>query len=80
MATVIEFISADGRVIPSFYIYKGTSHALGWHTHVKVNDEATTFAVSPKGWTDNELGLEWLKRNFEKFTKDICKYSIRAML
>jgi len=29
MVTVIECISADGRVIPPMYIYKGSRHLLG---------------------------------------------------
>ena len=29
MVTVIECISADGRVIPPMYIYKGGKHLLG---------------------------------------------------
>jgi len=70
MVTVVDCISADGRAIPPLYIYKGSSHTMGWHAAVKKDDDAT-FAYSPKGWTDNELGLEWLERNFEKFTKDM---------
>jgi len=70
MVTVIECISADGRVLPPLYIYKGSSHLVGWHTNVKIKDDAT-FAWSPKGWTDDKLGLEWLERNFEKYTKDM---------
>jgi len=70
MVTMVECISADGRVIPPLYIYKGSSHTMGWHSTVK-KDEDVTFAYSPKGWTDNELGLEWLERNFQKFTKDM---------
>jgi hypothetical protein len=26
--------------------------------------------VPPRGWTDNELGLEWVEKNFDRFTKD----------
>jgi len=27
--------------------------------------------LPPKRWTDNELGLEWLERNFEKHSKNM---------
>jgi len=30
MVTVIEWISADGRVLPPLYICKGFSHLMGW--------------------------------------------------
>ena len=70
IVTVIECVSAAGKVLPPMYIYKGSAHLMGWHAGVK-REEAATFAWSPKGWTDRELGLEWLERNFEKYTKDM---------
>jgi hypothetical protein len=48
MATLIECVSADGRVIPPMYIYKGTMHLMGWHAGVTSQQEAT-FARSKKG-------------------------------
>jgi hypothetical protein len=70
MVTVIETISADGRVLPPMYIYKGSAHLMGWHAAVQAKDEAT-FAWSPKGWTDRELGLEWVEKNFDKYSRDM---------
>jgi len=67
MVTVIECIAADGRVIPPMYIYKEGKHLLGWHTGVQ-DKEQPTIAWSTKGWTDNELGLEWVEQNIEKYT------------
>jgi uncharacterized protein (UPF0179 family) len=65
--TVIESIATDGRVIPPTYIYKGSRHLLGWHAGVQDKEQAT-FARSTKDWTDNELRLEWVELNFEKYT------------
>jgi len=42
------------------YIYKGSRHLLGWHAGVQDKEQAT-FAWLTKGWTDNELGLEWVE-------------------
>jgi hypothetical protein len=70
MVTVIECVSAAGKVLPPMYIYKGSVHLMGWHVGVEAKEEAT-FAWSPKGWTDRELGLEWVARNFEKYTADM---------
>jgi len=56
MVTVVECVTADGRVIPPLYIYKGSSHTTGGHAAVK-KDDGATFAYSLMGWTDNELGL-----------------------
>jgi hypothetical protein len=48
MATVIECVSVDGRVIPPMYINKGTMHLMGWHAGVTFQQEAT-FAWFKKG-------------------------------
>ena len=69
MATVIECISADGSVLPPMYIYKGSSHLMGWHAAVQAQGKAT-FSWSKTGWTDRVLGLEWLAENFDKYTKE----------
>jgi hypothetical protein len=41
MVTVIECVSADGRVIPPMQMYKGTMHLTGWHAGVTSQQEAT---------------------------------------
>jgi hypothetical protein len=69
MVTVVECVGADGCVLPPLYIYKGGSQTMGWHTTVQPDDR-TTFAWSLRGLTDNELGLEWVEKNFDRFTKD----------
>ena len=69
MVTVIECVSADGSVLPPMYIYKGSSHRIGWHAAVQAQEKAT-FAWSKTGWTDRVLGLEWLAGNFDKYTKE----------
>ncbi len=59
LVTVIETICADGTVLPPFVIFKGKSHSIGWYRFVTEEDD-TLFAVSEKGWTDQELSLEYL--------------------
>jgi hypothetical protein len=70
MVHVIECISVAGMAIPPMYIYKGGKHVLGWHTGVQAKEQPTC-AWSFKGWTDYELGLEWVGKNFEKFTAQV---------
>ena len=67
LVTVIECVSAAGEVL---YIYRGSVHLMVWHAEV-VAKKTATFAWTPKGWTDRELGLEWLERNFKRYTKDM---------
>ena len=51
------------------YIYKGSSHLMGWHAVVQARERAT-FSWSKAGWTDRVLGLERLVGNFDKYTKE----------
>lgn len=61
LLTVIECVSADGRVLPSLIIYKGANHYMGWHkfTGQDTESKAFRFTYSPKGWTDRALSLDW---------------------
>ena len=48
------------------YIYKGPSHPMGWYAAIQAQEKAW-----PKtGWTNRVLGVEWLARNFDKYTKE----------
>ena len=69
MVIVIECVSAYGSLLPPMYIYKGSSHLMGWHASVHAQEKAT-FAWSKTGWTIRVLGLEWLVENFDKYTKE----------
>jgi len=68
MVTVIETVSADGRVLPPMFIYKGSAYSMGWHAAVQ-KEEKATFAWSPTGWTDRELGLQWVEQNFNRYSR-----------
>ena len=72
LLTVIECVSGDGRVIPSFISYKGAHHYMGWHRFTDRDDISATFRFSyaAKGWTNRILGMEWLVEVFDKETRD----------
>jgi len=65
--TVIEAISVSGIVLPPMLINKGEAHYIGWYAALRKGDPAT-FSYSKKGWTDQELGVEWLEQTFEPAT------------
>ena len=64
--TVIEAISGAEELLPAFVIFEGKKVQDQW-VNLKM-DERMKIAVSEKGWTDSELGLEWLK-HFEEHTR-----------
>ena len=66
--TVIQGICAAGYAIPPFIIYKGVVHISAWYEEISI-PRNWRISVSENGWTNNELGLAWLK-HFDKHTKD----------
>ena len=55
--SLIECISATGRLLSMFVIFKGKRHMKSWYDVVE--DKDAWIAVSENGWTNNVLGLEW---------------------
>ncbi|KAL2890653.1 hypothetical protein HOO65_010011 [Ceratocystis lukuohia] len=58
--TVIEGINADGQSIPPFIISAGKDHLANWYQQCDLPGD-WVIALSENGWTNNKLGLEWLK-------------------
>jgi hypothetical protein len=64
--TLIAAINAAGWSIPPFLIFAGQYHLSAWYEEEIPRDWA--IAVSDNGWTNNKLGVEWLK-HFNAYTK-----------
>lgn len=60
--SLIECISADGRLLALFIIFKGKRQMKFWFTVLE--DKEACIALSENGWTNNVLGLEWFTRYF----------------
>jgi DDE superfamily endonuclease len=64
-------ICMDGSWIPPTIIYKAQPRTL-MDTWIQDLDEAkhkAHFASSPTGWTNDDLGFEWLTAVFDRYTK-----------
>jgi hypothetical protein len=68
--SILACISAIGKWIPPLLIYKGELGDLmsTWVDEVKIDSQAH-FTVSSNGWSNNAIGLVWLKKVFERYTK-----------
>jgi DDE superfamily endonuclease len=64
-ASLIECISQDGRRTRPWAILKGKQHQDAWFKALP----GVHIAMSANGWTDNEIGLEWIKQCFEPETR-----------
>ena len=74
--TVIEAVNAKGWAIPPFVIFDGKLHQTTWY---QTGVPATwRIAVSDNGWTNDKLGLEWI-RHFHENTKH-CKGKWRLLI
>ena len=60
MVTLVEAVSANGFLFPTFLFTKGKVHTYGQFGNVKEDDKDVRFGKSPKGWKDEELGYYWL--------------------
>lgn len=62
--TLIAFVSAMGVAGEPLLIYQGLSQVLmdTWIEDVE-GTEGAFFTVTEKGWSDNSVGLQWLKKS-----------------
>lgn len=64
--TAVECVNASGWVLPPMIIFERKVHISTWYTDQLPPD--WTIAVSPNGWTTDNLGYIWLTDVFEKHT------------
>ncbi|KAJ3462343.1 hypothetical protein MRS44_007129 [Fusarium solani] len=64
--TVIQAINAEGQAIQPFIIGAGQYHLANWYQESNLPGD-WAIATTQNGWTDNEIGLEWLK-HFDRCT------------
>jgi len=71
--SLLACICADGSAIPPGLIYQGESKDMmdSWLQDFDHSKDNAWFTVSEKGWTDNSIGLAWLKR-FNNATQHKC--------
>ena len=67
--TLAACVRVTGSYIPPTLIYQGQSHDLLDTWVQDLNNTEVYFAVSEKGWTNNDLGLQWLEKVFNKSTR-----------
>jgi hypothetical protein len=66
--SIVECICANGTSLTPMVIFQGKNVCNTWFTESTPYD--WQFSASPKGWTSNIHGLEWLRRVFEPATRE----------
>jgi hypothetical protein len=80
--TVLACICADGSALPPSLIYRAKSGAIRdtWVEDITSGDHSVHVTSSPTGWTNNDIGLSWLKQVFDRYTKEKCRRSWRLLI
>ena len=61
--TAIIAISASGSILPPQIILAGKKHQSQWYSAIP---KEYRISMSDNGWTNDDLGFEWLQEMFEK--------------
>ncbi|KAM5527244.1 transposase [Fusarium oxysporum f. sp. phaseoli] len=76
--TVIQAVNAEGQSIAPFIIGSGQYHLANWYRECNLPGD-WVIALSENGWTNNQLGLDWLQ-HFDRSTKDRSVGSYRLLI
>ena len=79
LLTAMEAVAANGYVYTPMIIAKGKTHRYGWYDNLR-EDMDMRFAYSPKGWTDNALGLWWLTNIYDPESRRQCPQGTRLLI
>ena len=60
-------------------IFAGKTHRTSWFNDTELPPD-WQIAVSDKGWTNDQLGLQWLEHLFEPYTRDCTKGIYRLLI
>jgi hypothetical protein len=79
--TLLACICADGTALDPAIIYQSASSSLqdSWLQAFEPNDRVY-FSSSSSGWTNNNIGLAWLKQVFDRSTKAKARSSYRLLI
>lgn len=75
--SLIECIGVNGLSLPPYIIFEA-EHILHEWADDRI-DNTTCIAISPNGWTDQEIDLAWLKR-FDNWTRPHLRGRYRLLI
>ena len=80
--TTIACICADGSALSPALIYQAASGNIQdtWLQDFEASKHQAFFTASPTGWTNNDIGLAWLKQVFDRETKAKARSSWRLLI
>ena len=94
LVTVIEAVCTDGSVLHPSIIFQGVRRNSDWGRDNPSNARfvlfpfqnidliifANSISISPNGWTDQELGSQWLQNDFDPATREKAAGQYRLLI
>lgn len=77
--TLLECISAGGKLTPLFIIFKAKLQKESWQNEL-AKGSGSLVCLSENGWTNNGLCFEWIKRVFEPHTRQYQQGEYRLLI
>jgi hypothetical protein len=80
--TTVACICADGSALPPVLIFASNNSTLQstWVKDIGAGNHSAHVGSSPTGWSNDEIGLDWLKNVFDRYTKEKARYSWRMLI
>jgi hypothetical protein len=80
--TTVACICADGTAIPPVLIFASKNSTLQstWVNDIKATKHSAHIGSSSTGWSNDEMGLDWLKNVFNRYTKEKARGSWRILI
>ncbi|KAF7564382.1 uncharacterized protein PtrM4_152110 [Pyrenophora tritici-repentis] len=80
--TVLACICSDGTALSPSLIFQSTAGALksAWVEAIDPEKHSVFVTSSPSGWTNNDIGLAWLKEVFERETRRKARSGYRLLI
>ena len=80
--TVMACICSDGKPLSPTLIFQGANGAVqsSWVDAIQEGEHSVFVTSSPSGWSNNDIGLAWLKQVFERETRRYASTGYRLLL
>ena len=80
--TVLACICGDGSALPPGIIFESKNSTIqsSWVEQIEPGVHTAVVSSSPTGWTNNDIGLAWLKQVFDRHTKQKARRKYRLFI
>jgi hypothetical protein len=80
--TLLACVCADGSALPPGLLYESANNTIqsSWVEEIKPGDHSVLVSSLPTSWTNNDIGLAWLRQVFNRFTKAKARRKHRLLI